>query len=63
MTSMSVMIIIITSAWHTGRASRESKEKWQTSVIACEVAVHTTSDVLERATYIYGASDSANVTA
>ena len=28
---------------------RESSEKWQTSVIACEVTVHTTGGVLERA--------------
>ena len=33
-------------------------------MFACEVAVHTTGGVLESATlYVYGASDSANVTA
>ena len=28
---------------------RESREKWQTAVMACEVAVHTTGGVLKRA--------------
>ena len=32
-------------------------------MFACEVAVHITGGVLERARSTYGASDSANVTA
>ena len=41
--------VYVSRVWHAGRALWELREKWQTSVFAYKVAVHTIGVVLERA--------------